>query len=82
LTTDLVMYPQQLINVKVERGFDWQAHEGLARARALVEAELGDGGRVLIRPSGTEPLLRVMVEARSESDADRLARRLADAVSG
>ena len=82
LTSELRLLPQRLINVKVERGFDWERHDGLNRARAQVESELGQDGRVLIRPSGTEPLLRVMVEARSEDAADRLARRLADAVAG
>jgi phosphoglucosamine mutase len=81
LTGDLVMYPQRLINVKVAKDFDWQAHAGLHDARQQVERELGLEGRVLIRPSGTEPLLRVMVEARTDAAADRLARRLADVVA-
>ena len=81
LTDDLVMYPQRLINVKVAKGFDWQGHAGLREETARVERELGQDGRLLIRPSGTEPLLRVMVEARTEDAADRLARRLADSVS-
>jgi len=80
LSEDLVLYPQTLINVRVERGFDWQKHEGLLRARREVETELGDGGRILIRPSGTEPLLRVMVEARSEQAAQTLAKRLAESI--
>ncbi|MEI7447314.1 MAG: phosphoglucosamine mutase [Burkholderiales bacterium] len=82
LTGDLVLYPQKLINVRVDRGFDWQRHDGLRAAREQVERELGADGRVLIRPSGTEPLLRVMVEARSDDAADRLAKRLAEAVAG
>lgn len=81
LTGDLVLYPQRLINVRVDKGFDWQRHDGLATARAHVERELGKDGRVLIRPSGTEPLLRVMVEARSDDVAERLARQMADAVA-
>jgi len=81
LTGDLVLYPQRLINVRVDKGFDWQRHDGLATARAQVERELGQDGRVLIRPSGTEPLLRVMVEARSDDVAERLARQMADAVT-
>lgn len=81
LTGDLVMYPQRLINVKVAKDFDWQSHAGLHDARRQVERELGPEGRVLIRPSGTEPLLRVMVEARTDDAAERLARRLADAVA-
>ena len=81
LTADLQLYPQTLINVRVEKGFDWQSHSGLARAREAVERELGDAGRLLIRPSGTEPMLRVMVEAREADTAARLAQRLADAVA-
>ena len=71
------MYPQKLVNVRVSRGFDWQRHEGLQIARRQVEAELGNAGRILIRPSGTEPLLRLMVEARDTDSADRMAQRLA-----
>ena len=81
LTAELSLLPQKLINVKVPRGFDWQAHAGLAAVRAEVERELGEDGRVLIGPSGTEPLLRVMVEARDAGDAERFARRMADAVA-
>jgi len=80
LCEDLALYPQTLINVRVERDFDWQKNDGLTRARREVETELGDGGRILIRPSGTEPLLRVMVEARSEQAAQSLAKRLAESI--
>ncbi|MFN7643188.1 MAG: phosphoglucosamine mutase, partial [Burkholderiales bacterium] len=80
LTADLVLFPQKLINVPVERGFDWQTHAGLQRARAEVEAELGAEGRVLIRASGTEPLLRLMVEARDPALAERAAQHLAFAL--
>jgi len=81
LTAGLTLLPQKLINVRVASGFDWQAHAGLAAARSEAEAELGEHGRILIRPSGTEPLLRVMVEAGDEGLAERLARRIADAVA-
>ncbi len=80
LTADLQLFPQKLINVRVARGFDWQQHAGLQQASDEVRAQLGDDGRILIRPSGTEPLLRVMVEARSRELAERCARRLADAL--
>jgi phosphoglucosamine mutase len=53
----------------------------VADAVSAAERELGDSGRVLLRPSGTEPLVRVMVEAASKSDAERVARRLADVVA-
>ncbi len=78
LTEDLRLLPQKMINVRVERGFDWQSHDGLAKAKAAAEAELGQGGRVLIRPSGTEPVLRIMVEAESTDHALALAERMAE----
>ncbi|AUL99516.1 phosphoglucosamine mutase [Rhodocyclaceae bacterium] len=77
---DLVFYPQRLINVPLSAGFDWQADRGIAAARQAAEAELGDGGRVLLRPSGTEPLLRVMVEGRDGEQVERLANAIASAV--
>jgi phosphoglucosamine mutase len=80
-TADLALYPQSLINVKVEPGFDWQKNTALLTEKELVDAELGDDGRVLIRASGTEPLVRVMVEAKHAEVADRLARRIADKIA-
>lgn len=77
---DLVFYPQRLINVPLSSGFDWQADRGIAAAREAAEAELGDDGRVLLRPSGTEPLLRVMVEGRDGEQVERLANAIASAV--
>ncbi|HYF57340.1 MAG TPA: phosphoglucosamine mutase [Burkholderiaceae bacterium] len=82
MTRELTMFPQTLINVRVDRGFDWQRHAGLRAEREAVERELGGDGRILIRASGTEPLLRVMVEAASEEAAERFARRLAASVGG
>ena len=58
------MFPQRLINVPVRRGCDWRASDVVKRAERDAVAALGDAGRVLLRPSGTEPVLRVMVEAR------------------
>ncbi len=80
LTSDLVMFPQEMINMPVAKGFDWQGHQGLTKATAAVEAELGNNGRVLIRASGTEPKLRLMVEARDERTAKTQCQRLADAL--
>ncbi len=69
-----------MINVRTIPGYDWQADARLAAERDAVEAKLGDAGRVLIRASGTEPVLRVMVEARDESQATSLAQHLANVV--
>ena len=77
-TQDITMFPQTLINVKVAPGTDWQKNAAMVAEKALVEAELGASGRVLIRPSGTEPLIRVMVEARSAEVAQSTAQRIAD----
>src|SRR6476620_6908522 len=76
-TADIDMYPQTLINVKVHPGFDWRTNEAIIAEKALVEDELGNEGRVLIRPSGTEPLIRVMVEAKYAETAERMAKRIA-----
>ena len=72
------LFPQTLINVRLQPGADWKANRPLAEAEAAVRQELGDSGRVLIRPSGTEPLVRVMVEARDPAQALRCAERMAD----
>jgi phosphoglucosamine mutase len=74
------LWPQTLLNVKLRPGFDWQGSADLKAAQAQAEAELGTSGRVLIRPSGTEPLLRVMVEARDAAQAQALAERIASCV--
>lgn len=76
LLADVQLFPQTLINVRLAEGHDWQRNGALAEETRKVEAELGDAGRVLIRASGTEPLLRVMVEARDAQQADACARRL------
>lgn len=76
----MTRFPQTLINVRVG---DKHAVDGNAAVQAAVEAaeaELGDSGRVLLRPSGTEPVVRVMVEAASAEEAERHARAIADVV--
>lgn len=76
----VTLFPQVLLNVKLRPGQDWTANTQLGEAVRAVEAELGPTGRVLIRPSGTEPLLRVMVEASDLALANRCAERLAGVV--
>jgi phosphoglucosamine mutase len=75
------LFPQTLINVRLAEGTDWKNSAALAREQQAVNRELGDSGRVLIRASGTEPVLRVMVEARDAEVAKRCAQRLAEAVN-
>ena len=80
LLADVTLFPQTLINVRLKPGQDWQANAALASEMAKVEAELGDAGRVLIRASGTEPLVRIMVEARDAAQAESCAQRLVTAL--
>lgn len=81
LTKDLKLFPQVLINKRIEKGFDWKAHQPMIDAMAEAERQLVGRGRVLIRPSGTEPLLRVMVEADDKALAQRLAQSIADTLN-
>jgi phosphoglucosamine mutase len=80
LTADLVMYPQVLVNVQVPRGFDWQKHQAISKAQADAERSLNGKGRVLLRPSGTEPVLRVMVEGEPKEAIESAANSIASAV--
>ena len=79
LLADVPLFPQVLINVRLQPGADWQANARLRAETAAVQAELGESGRVLVRASGTEPLLRVMVEAVDAGQARQCAERLAAA---
>jgi phosphoglucosamine mutase len=80
LTADLVMYPQVLLNVEVPRGFDWQKDAAIAAAQAEAEKSLNGRGRVLLRPSGTEPVLRVMVEGEPQQVVEAAAQSIAQVV--
>ncbi|HEU0202526.1 MAG TPA: phosphoglucosamine mutase, partial [Burkholderiaceae bacterium] len=81
LTEDLPLMPQTLVNVRVTNGFDWKTYTPLSRETQAIERELAGRGRVLIRPSGTEPVLRLMVEAEDATLAKELAQRLAGTLS-
>ena len=81
LLSDVSLYAQTLINVRLAPGADWEASGKLAERRAQIDRELGEGGRVLIRPSGTEPVVRVMVEARDAEQSKRCAEQLAAALA-
>ena len=77
----VTLFPQRLINVRLQAGQDWRQNTRLATVQKEVDEMLVGQGRVLIRASGTEPLLRVMVEAREQALADRCAQLLADTVT-
>ena len=81
LLEDVTLYPQTLLNVRLPDGSDWKSNRALADARETSERELGDSGRVLIRASGTEPVLRVMVEARDAAVGRRCAEAMAAAAA-
>ena len=74
------MYPQVLVNVKVPRGFDWQKHKAIAKAQSRGREVAQRQGRVLLRPSGTEPVLRVMVEGEPRAAIESAANSIAAAV--
>lgn len=76
LMNGLKLYPQELINVTLPPAYHWQDDAKLQHEIKQIEQELGDQGRVLIRPSGTEALLRVMVEAQDPKQANYYAHRL------
>jgi phosphoglucosamine mutase len=77
---DLTLYPQRLINVRMQAGFDWASDNGIRTAVTEAESELDGAGRVLLRPSGTEPLLRVMVEGQDAAAVTRHSELIAAAV--
>ena len=81
LLSAVSLFPQTLINVRIKPGADWQSNTALQKAIRDVENELGDTGRVLIRASGTEPLVRVMVEAKDVNQAKVCAQRIASTLT-
>lgn len=80
LLSGVTLFPQTLLNVRLQPGQDWASSAFLASETEAVKSELGNNGRVLIRPSGTEPLVRVMVEARDAGQALACAERLVAAI--
>ena len=80
-TADAQLFPQRLINVPIRTGFPWRSNDAIQRAERDAVSTLEGSGRVLLRPSGTEPVLRVMVEARDKDMADRCAQVIADVVA-
>ena len=80
LLEDFKEYPQRLINVPVKDKKSWKEHAAITDAIDTVEKELGDEGRIFVRPSGTQDLLRVMTEAPTQELADKYCEQVADIV--
>ncbi len=81
LKSGMTKYPQVLLNIKTESKIDLDGDETIQKAVKEVEKKLGDNGRVLLRASGTEPLIRVMVEGENEDKVTEYANQIADQVS-
>lgn len=80
LLAGITLFPQTLINVRFKSGYDWKSDARLKDAIGQAEKDLAGTGRVLIRASGTEPLLRVMVEAQDAQVAKAQAQKIADLI--
>jgi phosphoglucosamine mutase len=80
LLEKVTLFPQTLINVKYKQGYDWKTDAKMQEAITQAEKNLNGSGRVLIRPSGTEPLLRVMVEAQDAHQAQEQAKSIAQTI--
>lgn len=80
LAAEMTIFPQRLVNVRVTDKHAVTQNEKVAAKIAEVEAEMAGNGRVLVRPSGTEPLVRVMVEAATENACEEYVNRIADVV--
>ena len=81
LLQGISLYPQTLINVRLQAGQDWKSSDALVQAQEKALKQLGDTGRILIRPSGTEPLLRVMVEAQDAQLSQSCAQMIAQSIN-
>ena len=79
-TAEMALYPQILINVAVKERFDFAAHQAIQKVLADAQRDLDDAGRVLLRASGTEPVIRVMVEGKADVKVKRWAETIAQAV--
>jgi len=73
-------YPQVIVNVKVREKPPLDSIDAVSKALAEAKATLGENGRIVVRYSGTEPLVRVMVEAEEEADVERFSESIAEAV--
>ena len=81
LAAGMPRYPQTMVNVRTDKKLDPDASPAIQEAVGVAEGELQDKGRVVLRASGTEPVIRVMVEGEDEAQVNALAQRLADVVA-
>jgi len=80
LTAMMKSYPQLLVNVEVKTKDGWEENAAICAAIEAEEKLLGDNGRILVRPSGTEPLIRVMAEGPEQGQLEEICQRIADTV--
>ena len=80
LRSGMTLYPQYLVNVPIKEKVDLNGITQISDAVERAEKELGDAGRILLRPSGTEPLVRVMVEGQVANDVENICNEVARAV--
>ena len=78
----MTRYPQLLVNVRLKSKEGWDSNPAIAAAIAAGEREFGDSGRILVRPSGTEPLIRIMAEGPSPEDLRRIVDNIAAVIKG
>ena len=77
----MTVYPQVVVNVKVKNKEDWQENEAIATAISEGERLLGANGRLLVRPSGTEPLLRIMAEGMDKVQLEKITAKIAEVIA-
>ena len=82
LAASFTRYPQVLVNCRVKASAGWETNVRIGQAMADVEKKLADSGRLLVRPSGTEPLIRVMLEGPNEAELHMMASELAEVIKG
>ncbi len=80
LTAMMKSYPQLLVNVEVKSKDGWEENAAIRKAIEAEETLLGENGRILVRPSGTEPLIRVMAEGPEQGQLEEICQRIADVV--
>jgi len=76
----MTSYPQLLVNVKVATKDGWEDNEAIKASIEEGKQQLGENGRILVRPSGTEPLIRVMAEGPDQKELEEICYKIADVV--